>query len=75
MALLTENINENTTVQYTLVQFSAASQEVGQEYAIVMIDLEVAKKAYALVWQCYCQNGCFPHNLFIIWNSGENDEW
>ena len=75
MALLSENINENSTVQYTLDQFLAASQEVGQEYAIVTIDLAVAKKAYALVWQSNSQNGCFPHNLFIIWNIGENDEW
>ena len=32
-------------------QSLAASQEVGQEYAIVTFDLAVAKKAYALVWQ------------------------
>ena len=46
-----ESINENSTVQYILEQSLAASQEVGQEYAIVTFDLAVAKKAYALVWQ------------------------
>ena len=51
MAPLNESINENSTVQYILEQSLAASQEVGQEYAIVTFDLAVAKKAYALVWQ------------------------
>ena len=45
------SINENTTVQHILETSLTASQEVGQEYAIVTFDLAVAKKAYSLVWQ------------------------
>ena len=51
MAPLNESINENSTVQYIFEQSLAASREVGQDYAIVTIDLAVTKKAYALVWQ------------------------
>ena len=44
LAQLSESINENSTVQYILDKSLAASQEVGQEYAIVTFDLAVAKK-------------------------------
>ena len=57
LAPLSESINENSTVQYILDKSLAASQEVGQEYAIVTFDLAVAKKAYALVWQNSAQFG------------------
>ena len=51
MPPLSESINKNSTVQNILDQSLVASQEVGQEYAIVTFHLAVAKKAYALVWR------------------------
>ena len=51
MAPLNVSINENSTVQHILETSLAASQAIGQQYAIVTFDLAVAKKAYALVWQ------------------------
>ena len=75
MALLSENINENSTVQYTLDQFLAASQEVGQDYATVTFDLAVAKRHMHWFGKVIVKMGVFPHNSFIIWNIGENDEW
>lgn len=51
MPPLNVSINENSTVQHILETSLAASEKVGQPYAIVTFDLAVAKKAYTLVWQ------------------------
>ena len=59
LAPLSESINENSTVRYILDKSLAASQEVGQEYAIVTFDL--AK--FSTVWQSFSQNGCFPWKM------------
>lgn len=51
MPPLNVSINGNSTIQHILETSLAASEEVGQPYAIVTFELAVAKKAYTLVWQ------------------------
>ena len=66
LAPLSESINENSTVQYILDKSLAASQKVGQEYAVATFDLAVAKKTYALVWQNSAQFGKVIYRMGVF---------
>ena len=68
------SINDNASAQHMLEISKEVGLKVGLQYIFVTFNLEVAKKRifYCLaksqsIWQCYCPNGCIPHNMLIVW--------